>query len=620
MLNVSSVAGYGGGSALGAAWLRSVITNPLASAVAAAMSASGVPTEAANVTVSQVADVTLPFVHAVLYQAVDVSPSPALARRRLGGASAAGAASAQPSLYVRVFVTLSNPVASQSALLTAADLPGELLRALRALGVPGRAAGDPLAPAQFASAWVELGEVSVPPVIPWPSTPARPPPAAQNALDPLLGLSVGQWVGVAFGIAVGVVVGSAFGYSFGRRSVPPRPPSKTRRGHLRRRGRQAGPQTQGTPGAFVVSGAVARDEEEEEYDDEEEDDEEDEEDDGSGEAVAVGASRGIFGNKPPPRREAGGGKPPPRREGSAGAAAEDGSVGETVNPMLRLKLKGKPRRKAGAFAVTADDAAPRVVAVMDAPRPIERVVFDFTVTALTNPYHLLFLGEPTFVAMIDKEVERATSLARVCRAAVERLDEDMLRRRAALAKGGVSETTKSSRLLDVVSELAIEAQRAGHAASAEDVAARAAELTAYTVAKADKALAELRRSKYDELALDLLRLKNVLVRGDETRMRVRSVALPKAITSFEPTSRLTGNERARAIDRLQRAFSVRLPAPGESPAPAQLEAPAPRESSPAQLEAPAPSEAPAPRESPAPREPSLRALREAPREEEEEGW
>jgi hypothetical protein len=41
----------------------------------------------------------------------------------------------------------------------------------------------------------------------------------------------------------------------------------------------------------------------------------------------------------------------------AGAAAEDGSVGEMVNPMLRLKLKGKPRRKAGAFA--ADIATPK---------------------------------------------------------------------------------------------------------------------------------------------------------------------------------------------------------------------------------------------------------------------
>jgi len=84
-------------------------------------------------------------------------------------------------------------------------------------------------------------------------------------------------------------------------------------------------------------------------------------------------------------------------------------------------------------------------------------------------------------------------------------------------------------------------------------------MKAYTVAKQDKALAELRRSKYDELALDLLRLKKTIVRVDEARVRVRSVALPKS--NFEPSSPLAGNLRARLADKLTRAISLRLAAP-----------------------------------------------------------
>ena len=106
----------------------------------------------------------------------------------------------------------------------------------------------------------------------------------------------------------------------------------------------------------------------------------------------------------------------------------------------------------------------------------------------------------------------------------------------------------------------------GHAASAEDVAARAAELTAYTVAKQDKALAELRRAKYDELALDLLRLKTVISRASESRLRIRSFALQKTITSFEPTAPqavVASRERARLADS-HSPMSLRIAAAGGS--------------------------------------------------------
>ena len=550
--NVSSLQGSSV-SAGAAASARSLVTDPLARAVAAALSARGASVVSENVSVSQIADVSGgPFSHVVLFQAVDPSFSPG-ARRRLGGAAVdASAAASVPSLYVRCFVKVGDPVLAQSALLGAGDLAGALLLELKALGVPGRV-GDPLAPAQFASAWVELGELAVPPVIPWPSAAARPP-AAQRPFDALLGLTVGEWVGIAFGVCVGLVFGGFAGYYAGRRNAPPPPPRKARsRLRGRGRGKESRAGMQGMPGAFLVTGAVARD-----GDDGEDDDGDDDDDDDEDEGAAAAK----------PRRGADGGS------GGAIAVAGDGSVGETVNPMLRMKLKGKaPRRKAGAFAVTSDEDAPRVVAVMDAPRPIERVVFDFTITATTNPYHLLYLGEPSFITMIDKEVERATALAGVCRTAVEKLDADMMQRRAALAKGGVSEATKSSRLLDVVSELAVAAQSAGHAASAEDVAARAAELTAYTVAKQDKALAELRRAKYDELALDLLRLKAVITRGDEARLRIRSFALQKTITTFEPTAPSTvmaSRARARIADahapmsfRVGGGASFRLPATPE---------------------------------------------------------
>ena len=557
--NVSSTAAYSN-VGQGAAWVKTVVTDPLARAVAAALQARGVPAVAANVSVSQVADVSAAFAHTVLFQAVDASFSPGVAagRRRLGGAVAAAGplGGAAPSVYVRAFVAVGDSVAAEAALVGAADLTaGALLLALRALAAPGHA-GDPLSPAQYAFASVELGEVSVPPVIPWPSASARPP-AAAKPFDPLLGLSVGQWVGVAFGVTVGVVLGSLLGYLIGQRNAPQKPPPKTRRHGRLRAKRLPGARAQGAPGAFVLDGAVARGDEEDE----------DEEEDGGEEEAEEADFADVWDEIPPQVAEKIKEKIRARslRRMTSGigavAVAEDGSVGEMVNPMLRMKLKGKaPRRKAGAFAVTPDEAAPRVVAVMDAPRPIERVVFDFPITAVTNPYHLLYLGEPTFAAMIDKEVERATALAAVCRAAVDKLDEDMQRRRAALAKGGVAETTKSSRLLDAVSELAVVAQQAGHAASAEDVAARAAELQAYTVAKQDKAMAELRRAKYDELALDLMRLRNVIARVDEARLRVRSFQ-PKALTAFDPSSPFSGNERARQLERLQgRSISVRLPA------------------------------------------------------------
>jgi hypothetical protein len=531
--NVSSLAGYGTGASsvelLGAAYLSAVVTGPLSRAVAAALVALGLPgITAANVSVSQVADVSSPLTHAVLFQAVDELASPAPARRRLGGPSGGAL-----NLFVRTFITAGDPFLAQSALLASPDATGSaLLLALKALALPGNANG-PLSPSQYTFASVELREVSVPPVIPRPSNAARPlAPASEK--DPLLGLSVGQWVGVAVAVAVAVVLGSVGGYLVGQRNAPPAPPTKGHR-RVRGRGRRVpGANTQGMPGAFLVSGAVARGD----YDGYDDDD--DEEDDNI----------------------AGDGKPGGSGGGGGAEGGADGVVGEMVNPMLRMKLKGKAeKRKAGAFAVSAlgEDAAPRVVSVMDAPRPIERVLFDFPITATTNPYHLLYLGEPTFAALIDKEVERANALAGVCRAGIEKLDADMAQRRAALAKGGVAQSTQSSRLLDVVSALAVEAQAAGHAASAEDVAARAAELKAFTVAKQDKALAELRRSKYDELALDLLRLKNTIVRVDEVRMRVRSVAQPKS--QFEPSSPLAGNVRARMADKLTRAISLKLAAP-----------------------------------------------------------
>jgi len=527
---VTSFAGYSsvgvGGTDLGAAYLANVVTGPLARAVAATLVAIGVPgVTAANVSVSRIADVSSPLAHVVLFQAVDASASPVPARRRLGGPGGG----ALNTLLVRAFVTVADPFLAQSALLASPDATsGALLLALKALATPGHA-NDPLAPAQFAFASVELAEVGLPPVIPWASNAARPVAAATQKADPLLGLTVGQWVGVAIAVGVGVVLGSLVGFFVGQRNAPPAPPPKGGIRRVRGRGKHT-PGLQGMPGAFLVSGAVASG------------DDEDGDEDGDGDDGEEGDSGGGGGGK--------------------GGAAADGAVREIVNPMLRMKLKEKAaKRKAGAFAVSAlsEDAAPRVVSLMDAPRPIERVLFDFPITATTNVYHLLFLGEPTFAQLIDKEVERANGLAGVCRAAIERLEADMALRRGALAKGGVAANTQSSRLLDVVSALAVEAQAAGHAASAEDVVARAAEMKAYTVAKQDKALAELRRSKYDELALDLLRLKKTIVRVDEARVRVRSVALPKS--NFEPSSPLAGNLRARLADKLTRAISLRLAAP-----------------------------------------------------------
>jgi len=178
---------------------------------------------------------------------------------------------------------------------------------------------------------------------------------------------------------------------------------------------------------------------------------------------------------------------------------------------------------------------------MDPPRPIERVTFDFPVSATTNPYHLMFLGDPDAKTAISSAITRAEALTNKLNETIAKIVEEIDHRRTNLEKSGIPKSTPTARLMDVVDKL--EETMSSHGM-------RHAEVAAIRGGEEDKVLLELRRAKYVELAADLRRLLNLLEKN-KTSAASREARTGKknlfGLTSFAPTTRVAlDNEAAMA--------------------------------------------------------------------------
>jgi hypothetical protein len=432
--------------------------------------AAAVGAELQNVTVIQVTDARQLHGRPVLYQMVAGSGG--------GGGGGARRLPAGTAVAIRATASLSDPSSTLSALRgNSTDLETALVAALAAAS-----------PSIFGACTVAVTDLLVPPVVPRTSVVVVREASGDGTF---LGLPVWAWIAIGAGAGVIVIVGAIVGFVCGRRRAPlpakapaPEPP-QTRRGKLRRMNSLlAGVPatvTRGLNNAAGKEGGATGDEGDEEGDDVER-------------GLKTKAKAGKRSSKEEDDNDDDG-------DDAATSGTDDGMV---VNPMVRA---GRARPSfAVASGVLAEPKIP-----MEPPLPIERVVFDFPITATTNPYHLMFLGDPNARESIDAAIARATALAARLTSNLDKVESDMATRRANLVRGGILQAKPidegglpTSRLVELVAK---------HEETHPSDGLRATEVNALRGGEEDAALLKLRRAKYVELAEDLRRLRGLLDRG-----------------------------------------------------------------------------------------------------------
>jgi hypothetical protein len=411
-----------------------------------------------NVTVIQVKDGRKEDQRPVLFEAGS--------KRRLQGAPAV-----VPTVGVRALVRGGLKLPGRETFTLAASMDD-----LISLGADLTALGDALASGLrrrsslvFGACTVVITDVAIPQVV------ARPGPVVETpALDRLvLGLPVWAWVAIGSGVGGALLVGAAVGFLVGRRRTAAAAEAAWT-AYLRDGGLgMAG----GKRGGGVLPGRVGR-------------------------LRRMGSLLASIAST-----EAPGFHSNPMHVAHRGAAASAGEEEEEEEEEEKEERKKAPRP---AFVVSgAVIEEPKIP--MDPPLPIERVAFAFPITATTNPYHLMFLGDPKARESIDAAISRAVALAGKLQEVLTKVEGSMARRRENLVKGGVREAApveagglSASRLLDIVMKLEETSASGG---------LRAAEVRALMAGEVDVALVRLRRTKYVELADDLRRLLALMVRG-----------------------------------------------------------------------------------------------------------
>ncbi len=347
-------------------------------------------------------------------------------------------------------------------------LEGALTASLRALG-----------PAVFGSAYVQVTDLLVPPVVPryYPI----PPPVQEL----VLGLPVYAWIAIGAGGGVLLFVGILTGVLCARKRAIE---AEIRKSVMEKAAQRAVEPKPGR-GKFRRMNSLL----------------------GTREAVMTQVGNAATAAS----------------TGASGGSADDEEGGISVeNP-----LHGGGATKRAAFAIeTHHLSEPKLP--MDPPAPIERVTFDFPISATTNPHHLAYLGDPNAREAIQAAITRAETLAGKLAETIARVDEDMVKRRANLVKGGVPADTDTSRLLDVVEKLEESLPSNGM---------RKAEALAIQAGQEDLVLLRLRHAKYIELAADLRRLLALIDRGNNQTAARWARAGKKAafgLASFAPTTRV----------------------------------------------------------------------------------
>jgi hypothetical protein len=373
---------------------------------------------------------------------------------------------------------------------------------------------------RYKSASVKVHELIAPYVYPRYIYP--PPP------DALLGLSVLEWVGVGIGCLIFLIGGLALGFFAGRRTAPPPiapiAPKIVGRGRTRK---------------YSVKGFKIKKSERNlinlnapPLDDglvENSDDEEEEEHTGNEDAIVNSESTVAINTIDDISITTRKDEDNENQKEEEEEVLED--VQEVENPMVKARTRSR-------LAVVNLDTVKRSgidVGEVISSRPIERIQFDFPVSMTTNPYHLLFLGEPNFIELVDREISRATALAAKALSAIEKVQNDILERRKTLARGGIAASVASNRLLDMVRSI-----EASLPSGRSDAGARRAEVAAINVAKNDKQMLEIRHSKYLELIEDLNRLKKQMS-TEERKSRAERIPGLKSLLAFAPTTRQTNS-------------------------------------------------------------------------------
>lgn len=323
----------------------------------------------------------------------------------------------------------------------------------------------------FGAASVIVSDISVPPVVPRYSQLPGTTSTSSSTVQALLGLPVYAWIAIGVGAGVLLIIGVGVGFFCGRKAAP-------------------------LPGDAAGSASLG---------------------------VRHKKQRRMNSLM---RLAAGTG-------GNDDDEGDDDDEGMTSNPMIRAaRRKAKKERKRLDYSVATVTVAEPFMP-MEPPRPIERVTFDFAITATTNPYHLMYLGDPAARDAIDSAIGRAAALSGKLSSIIEKVEADIAYRKSNLERSGVKVAAQSSsRVLDAV--VAMEA-------SLPSSGMRKAELTAINVAKEDLMLLQLRHAKYTDLIADLRRLRDQLDRGSgpaaarEARMGKRAGL---GVAAFAPTSRV----------------------------------------------------------------------------------
>jgi hypothetical protein len=489
---------------VGIYYSSSSATLDLRNAVIAGIRSKGASAYLSNVTLSNVMEITNPLEKKTLFQD---------GRRRLSlkGMSARNLATLQ-KITVRAFIRMESFSEAQSVVyilaLNETEMSSVVLKSLQASDFD-----------RYKQASVKVHELIAPYVYPRYIYP--PPP------DALLGLSVLEWAGVGVGCAIFLVGGLALGFFAGRRTAPlpmaPIAPKIVGRGRTRKYSVK-GFKIKKSERNLVQTIAPPLDDGLVENSDEEGENGEVNrgrggEEEESGEIIdfdaAINVTEGVTEKSD--------------KEGDQ----KGGEALEVENPMV----KARTRARLAVVSVNLDEAKRNGLDIGEVitARPIERIQFDFPVSMTTNPYHLLFLGEHNFIELVDREISRATALAAKVLSAIDKVDNDILERRKTLARGGISASVASNRLLDMVRSI-----EASLPSGRSDAGARRAEVAAINVAKSDKQMLEIRHGKYLELIDDLNRLKKQM-NSEERKTRAERIPGLKSLLAFAPTTRQTNS-------------------------------------------------------------------------------